>query len=1529
MLSFLLSCSATVNSVTLGGNSLGLVEVLATERAETTITVDERTFPDANLRRALLTENPMGNTIHKYQFEQSNGQPPIFADVKDFTGMETIPREFWEHIKGDDSRVLHFKGQLPDNFNDFYELYKHDELMQDYFRNLRVDTSNATSLIRVIEILNELDDMGVDVGLRLYVYNQASLDALKELNSSIIIERLHIDAIDITDFSGLNNIKAKYIDFMKPRDYSGSPPTRKLNLEGIVLPETEELSLSTLDNYSFDFGKSDLSINLPKVKSVGHIFRGVPTQAILDDLLDSYQATIILPADAESVRRFVSLDFAKQTKPLNIRYELDPNVDYKELNDILIDAGLNVQVDLHKMPGQTTTEHDLTKVFGDSSISKLTGFTGASSDTNTVDTIKSTKRIDYGSRYYATCNFTFGDTVFKMSTDKLDDGLEYLCIQTIVNGEVVETDFRYDKQWNVDRSYWEANGSNLSKYYVKYLDTSTLKVSFNNEELVSGSKSFNCSLDNKTTSGAYLNTINVEMGKNTIRYKFNTNGGNSIEDKTVEYLGDMGTEPRPTKAGHRFVGWYTDAALTDRYYWSDTNREIINTNKNKTIPLYAKYEVGSEVIKPKFVSASIGGLLPEKQIRVDLDTSLVTNISSLDKANFTITADGVPVSIVDVQGNMGSSSITVLIGDTLYKGQDIKITYNGDKVESFTNETVINNIVTEKPGVVKPSIVSAVVENATNNRIDLNLSDTLTGDITSVGDWEVKVTDSVVSITNVQGSGNRVQIGLQNSISYGDTVKVTYKGSVLTQVSDYNVINNVQSGVVVKPSYVASNLKDKNTVTIHLDDVVSSNITNDISSFSVKVNGRPVGINAINNSGSLVELTLNTNVIGKDNVTVSYMGEYINHFSDKIVVNNLDEAAKCLYITVNKDAKDIIKLVLDKELQDKVTLGDLSDFTINKNGSNLTVGDIANITTVGSVINIELNDELVAQDNLKISYTGVKLEQFSEKVVVNNIRPAILNGSINDNARDVINISLDEGLLTDLSVANKGDFKVYVDGNLVGVSDVKGTVGSTSIQITLEDVVYANQVVELTYTGKDLIEVLNVGIKNNIKEELPKLNVVDAYVQGGYTSDRVTVLFNSNLQGTRSNSYKDIVKVSVNNVDTEVLDTHATGNQLTLTVDDILNYKDNIAITIVDNTSIGNVDDYVTQNRLFKVGGFDVDDNGNIIVKPGVVIRPSKPTVPPIVDNGNGTVTLPGGVVDSDNNNNDIDIKDDITLKPGDGGISTDNGITVDDDNIKLPDGSVIEPGDGGAIIGGGVITLPGGGTLTKPDGSDNTLGNGSIIDTGSGDSNSGSTSGSNGGNFSGGGAVIGKPSTPSDSGNKTDGNESNNGDTTNNGDNTNSGDTWYENVIDTLVERGIITRGEFAKLIVDLLEKEYGTTLSLSNTVYSDINSSIETHKALLQLNSVDIFLGYNNGLMRPDGYITREVMAIVVYKLANYLGVESQGSFDMFKDIDEASRWSKEYIIKLQDYGIISGNEDNNFEPKKLFNKVEAYVVIYKLLK
>lgn len=170
--------------------------------------------------------------------------------------------------------------------------------------------------------------------------------------------------------------------------------------------------------------------------------------------------------------------------------------------------------------------------------------------------------------------------------------------------------------------------------------------------------------------------------------------------------------------------------------------------------------------------------------------------------------------------------------------------------------------------------------------------------------------------------------------------------------------------------------------------------------------------------------------------------------------------------------------------------------------------------------------------------------------------------------------------------------------------------------------------------------------------------------------------------------------------------------------------------------------------------------------------------------------------------------------------------------------------------------------------------------------------------------------------------------------------DGWGKPFIDDLYERGIIsgkgdkifcpddniTREEFVKLIVEMfsLKGDFGTAFS-DNTKekwYYEYLSAAKFYK---------IADGFSDGSFGIGMNITRQDMCKILYSAAKQLGINFGEELvsTQFNDYQSISDYAQVPANELKKYGIISGDENGNFNPKNFATRQEASKMIYNILK
>jgi len=91
-------------------------------------------------------------------------------------------------------------------------------------------------------------------------------------------------------------------------------------------------------------------------------------------------------------------------------------------------------------------------------------------------------------------------------------------------------------------------------------------------------------------------------------------------------------------------------------------------------------------------------------------------------------------------------------------------------------------------------------------------------------------------------------------------------------------------------------------------------------------------------------------------------------------------------------------------------------------------------------------------------------------------------------------------------------------------------------------------------------------------------------------------------------------------------------------------------------------------------------------------------------------------------------------------------------------------------------------------------------------------------------------------------------------------------------------------------------------------------------------IIQGYDDATFGPDDLITREQMAVMIYRAAQF-GIATDEI--AFEDAASISSWAEEAVALMAEEGIITGYPDNTFKPQANATRAEAVTVIVRALK
>ena len=145
-----------------------------------------------------------------------------------------------------------------------------------------------------------------------------------------------------------------------------------------------------------------------------------------------------------------------------------------------------------------------------------------------------------------------------------------------------------------------------------------------------------------------------------------------------------------------------------------------------------------------------------------------------------------------------------------------------------------------------------------------------------------------------------------------------------------------------------------------------------------------------------------------------------------------------------------------------------------------------------------------------------------------------------------------------------------------------------------------------------------------------------------------------------------------------------------------------------------------------------------------------------------------------------------------------------------------------------------------------------------------------------------------------------------------------------TLQPYGTITRGEVATIFFRMLTDETREKYWSQTNSYSDCDSDLWCNNAISTLTNMGIIDGYQDGLFRPYGKITRAQFAKIAVGFFETTKKEYKG---YFTDVPEDA-WYTDYVEAASRVGLIQGFTDGTFRPDINITRAQACVIVNRAL-
>ncbi len=168
--------------------------------------------------------------------------------------------------------------------------------------------------------------------------------------------------------------------------------------------------------------------------------------------------------------------------------------------------------------------------------------------------------------------------------------------------------------------------------------------------------------------------------------------------------------------------------------------------------------------------------------------------------------------------------------------------------------------------------------------------------------------------------------------------------------------------------------------------------------------------------------------------------------------------------------------------------------------------------------------------------------------------------------------------------------------------------------------------------------------------------------------------------------------------------------------------------------------------------------------------------------------------------------------------------------------------------------------------------------------------------------------------------------------------DDWFYEAVMKVYEKGLMLGvasdlfGPYINtqrgMIVTVLYRLEGEPAFSGKHMFNDVSDKMYYDKAISWASENGIVNGYGDGRFGPEDYITREQLATILYRYAEYKGyntsIDSEKVLNTFSDSEKISTWAKKGLEWAADKKIVGGKENSRLDPTGLATRAETAAML-----
>ena len=168
----------------------------------------------------------------------------------------------------------------------------------------------------------------------------------------------------------------------------------------------------------------------------------------------------------------------------------------------------------------------------------------------------------------------------------------------------------------------------------------------------------------------------------------------------------------------------------------------------------------------------------------------------------------------------------------------------------------------------------------------------------------------------------------------------------------------------------------------------------------------------------------------------------------------------------------------------------------------------------------------------------------------------------------------------------------------------------------------------------------------------------------------------------------------------------------------------------------------------------------------------------------------------------------------------------------------------------------------------------------------------------------------------------------------------WFYNDVMFVYEKGLMlgtskttfspyktaTRG----MMATILWRMEGSPAPKGGNGFADVDAGKWYADAITWTAENGIFRGYDNNLFMPEDPITREQLAAIFYRYADYKGYDTsvKGNLSKFKDADKISDYAETAMQWAVGSGLIKGRDNGTLDPQGTATRAEIAAMLHRFI-